>query len=49
MQILQQYYQDPDGKLRLDYMDKYHAAAAARPRPARVVHEQAEDKTEEDN
>jgi stage II sporulation protein D len=23
-QILQQYYQDNDGKLRLDYMDKYH-------------------------
>jgi peptidoglycan hydrolase-like amidase len=22
-QILQQYYQDPDGKLRLDYMDRY--------------------------
>lgn len=24
-QILQQYYQDPDGHLRLDYMDKYSA------------------------
>jgi peptidoglycan hydrolase-like amidase len=28
-QILRQYYQDPDGKLRLDYLDKYHAPAAA--------------------
>lgn len=28
MQILQQYYQDPDGRLRLDYMDKYHASAS---------------------
>lgn len=27
-QILQQYYQDADGKLRLDYMDNYRAAAA---------------------
>ena len=27
-QILQQYYQDNDGKLRLDYMDNYRAAAA---------------------
>src|SRR6185437_14242244 len=25
-QILQQYYQDPDGKLRLDYLDTYKAA-----------------------
>lgn len=28
-QILQQYYQDPDGRLRLDYLDSYKAAAAA--------------------
>jgi hypothetical protein len=28
MQILQQYYMDPDGKLRLDYMDRYHARRA---------------------
>ncbi len=32
-QILRQYYQDPDGRLRLDYMDGYRAAAAFRPRP----------------
>lgn len=33
-QILQQYYQDPDGKLRLDYMDGYHAPAfQAAPKP----------------
>jgi peptidoglycan hydrolase-like amidase len=31
-QILRQYYQDTDGKLRLDFMDKYHAATF---RPAR--------------
>jgi peptidoglycan hydrolase-like amidase len=32
-QILRQYYQDPDGRLRLDYMDGYKAASAFRPRP----------------
>lgn len=32
-QILQQYYQDPDGHLRLDYMDKYSAPVM----PATVV------------
>jgi SpoIID/LytB domain protein len=30
-QILTQYYQDADGKLRLDYMDKYKAAAVPGP------------------
>ena len=30
-QILQQYYQDSDGKLRLDFMPGYHAMSAARP------------------
>jgi hypothetical protein len=29
-QILRQYYQDPDGRLRLDYMDKYRAVSAVR-------------------
>jgi hypothetical protein len=29
-QILQQYYQDPDGRLRLDIMDKYKMLAAQR-------------------
>jgi stage II sporulation protein D len=35
-QILQQYYQDNDGKLRLDYIDNYRAQTAAAPpdRPA---------------
>jgi SpoIID/LytB domain protein len=32
-QILRQYYQDPDGRLRLDYMDRYRARAAFRPLP----------------
>jgi peptidoglycan hydrolase-like amidase len=30
-QILRQYYQDTDGKLRLDFMDRYHAVPAFRP------------------
>ncbi|HEY9775209.1 MAG TPA: SpoIID/LytB domain-containing protein [Planktothrix sp.] len=30
-QILQQYYQDPDGKLRLDYMDGYKVRRVAAP------------------
>ncbi len=29
-QILQQYYQDPDGRLRLDYLDHYKAAMTIR-------------------
>jgi hypothetical protein len=33
-QILQQYYQDPDGKLRLDYIDTYKAAFTPRILPA---------------
>lgn len=32
-QILQQYYQDNDGKLRLDYIDNYKVVAAPAPRP----------------
>ncbi len=30
-QILQQYYQDPDGKLRLDFVHGYHGVAAFHP------------------
>jgi SpoIID/LytB domain protein len=45
MQILQQYYMDPDGKLRLDYMDRYHARRVG---PATVKAPQAETKSEED-
>ncbi len=38
-QILQQYYQDPDGKLRLDYLDTYRAQAAAlKPERASQMH-----------
>jgi hypothetical protein len=41
-QILQQYYQDPDGRLRLEYMDKYHTAKQTKaPEPV------AKDKTDE--
>ncbi len=47
-QILQQYYQDPDGKLRLDYMDKYHAAAVRRPRAPVVVQEKSEEQSGEE-
>ncbi len=36
-QILQQYYQDPDGQLRLDYVDNYRAAAAMPVAPARTA------------
>lgn len=32
-QILQQFYQDPDGKLRLDYLETYKAAFRSVPRP----------------
>lgn len=32
-QILQQYYQDADGQLRLDYIDNYKAAFTAPPQP----------------
>ncbi|CAN5398123.1 hypothetical protein BH10CYA1_BH10CYA1_00130 [soil metagenome] len=35
-QILRQYYQDKDGRLRLDYMDGYKAASAFRQRPMPV-------------
>lgn len=35
-QILRQYYQDPDGKLRLDYMDHYRAATATQPQPRTI-------------
>ncbi len=40
-QILQQYYQDNDGKLRLDYIDNYRAQTAAAPpfRPAAAAPE----------
>ena len=34
-QILRQYYQDPDGRLRLDFMDRYKIAAANRLRALR--------------
>jgi peptidoglycan hydrolase-like amidase len=34
-QILQQYYQDPDGKLRLDYIDTYRAAMPRAFKPAK--------------
>lgn len=43
-QILQQYYQDNDGQLRLDYLDKYKARTAAVPpaiRQAAVHHHKA--------
>jgi stage II sporulation protein D len=49
MQILQQYYQDPGGRLQLDYMDQYHAAAAAAARraaPAMVHQEPAHSEDE---
>ena len=36
-QILQQYYQDPDGQLRLDYVDNYRAAAAMPVAPVRAT------------
>lgn len=45
-QILQQYYMDPDGRLRLDYMDKYHAIAA--PPKSRHAAEQAQATNEAD-
>lgn len=32
-QILQQYYQDPDGQLRLDYLDRYKASVPRFPPP----------------
>ncbi len=44
-QILRQYYQDPDGKLRLDFIDSY-PMTAGRPKKSRVV--KTEDGAEED-
>lgn len=43
-QILQQYYQDPDGQLRLDYLDGWHATPKFPPPPKRKPQE--EEKTE---
>jgi peptidoglycan hydrolase-like amidase len=49
-QILQQYYQDPDGKLRLDYMDKYHAAVVRRPHAPGMVQQKGDEQSgEEEN
>jgi len=51
-QILRQYYQDPDGRLRLDYMDKYRARVAMPPRKkiiARPISEKKEKETVEDD
>lgn len=43
-QILRQYYQDQDGKLRLDYIDSYPIrAAAGRPKKTRVIKEEETD------
>jgi hypothetical protein len=36
-QILQQYYQDPDGQLRLDYVDNYRAAAVMPVAPVKTT------------
>ncbi|MBX9667275.1 MAG: SpoIID/LytB domain-containing protein [Candidatus Obscuribacterales bacterium] len=43
-QILQQYYQDPDGQLRLDYLDRYKASMTPRfpPPPKEKPQEQPE-------
>lgn len=41
-QILQQYYQDNDGQLRLDYMNNYKVVAEPPPRPAAEPASQAE-------
>ena len=48
-QILQQYYQDPDGRLRLDLMDNYRTMARARTRAPQVVQEKEPASTDEDN
>ncbi|HEY9676368.1 MAG TPA: SpoIID/LytB domain-containing protein [Drouetiella sp.] len=45
-QILRQYYQDNDGRLRLDYMDGYKAAAAAYSRPHTAPTQQESTDTE---
>ncbi|MDZ4836008.1 MAG: SpoIID/LytB domain-containing protein [Candidatus Melainabacteria bacterium] len=49
-QILQQYYQDPDGQLRLDYLDHYRAMKPKFPPPpkAKPVEEKTEETTEEE-
>lgn len=46
-QILQQYYQDPDGQLRLDYLDRYKAAMTPRfpPPPKAKPREKVEEET----
>src|SRR5262249_28744919 len=43
-QILQQFYQDPDGKLRLDYMDSYKYASYRKPKAQ--VQESTQDPSE---